>query len=459
MNEKQFNYIENKIKEAAVGQETPFDELSWKKMEALLDKNKDSKRPFFWIFIPLLAMILVAGYFFYTKTSNEQPGKVPSTFANNQIKAQVQSVEGEKIISLESAKKDIYQDQVTNVDKVNIQNGKSHLSVPEKQSSQEIVTTTKISKKKPAKMNLQENTTLGEENTTDKRKRKKFASKGKTALDITEGTIATDDLKENTVVEPAIPVESIVATIKDNGETDSLQNVKQIKSGAGQLLTKMDTVLLTENDKNKPTVQKQKKNQQGFYLLASLGAEASTVNLSSFKNSPVVPRYGIGVGYQISNKLAIQTGFYISSKKYIAGPGDYKPGADSYWNNVQIIKVDANCLVYEIPLTLRIDFLKSPATSFFGTIGMSSYIMKKEKYNYDYLLYNYPYQGKYDYTGNKSFFGLLSFSAGMEKKLNAAFSLMAEPSINIPLAGVGDGKVKLYTAGLQLGIKYHFRKK
>ena len=126
---------------------------------------------------------------------------------------------------------------------------------------------------------------------------------------------------------------------------------------------------------------------------------------------------------------------------------------------MQIIKVDANCLVYEIPLTLRFDFVKRPATSFFGSIGMSSYIMKKEKYNYDYLLYNYPYQGKYDYTGNKSFFGILSFSAGMEKKLNDAFSILAEPSINIPLAGVGDGKVKLYSAGLQVGIKYHFRKK
>ena len=134
MNEKQFNHIENKIKEAADSQETPFDELSWKKMEALLDENKDRKRPFFWIFIPLLAVILVAGYYFYAKTTEVKPGEKTSALSSNQIKAQVKLNEEEIRFSRETEKKDISGEQGTSVDKIEIQNNNSQHAIPEKLS-------------------------------------------------------------------------------------------------------------------------------------------------------------------------------------------------------------------------------------------------------------------------------------------------------------------------------------
>jgi len=185
-----------------------------------------------------------------------------------------------------------------------------------------------------------------------------------------------------------------------------------------------------------------------------LCSDAGSVKLLSFKNNEITPKYGIGIGYQLNKRWSIQTGIYASWKKYIAGPGDYNYKAGSYWTTVKMIKVDASCLVYDIPLTLRYDFIQKPSTIYFATAGLSSFIMKKEDYNYHYIRNNIYYQSKRSFTGNKAFLSEFNVSAGVEKKITSAVSLLAEPSVAIPLAGVGDGGVKLYSTALQLGLKY-----
>ena len=155
----------------------------------------------------------------------------------------------------------------------------------------------------------------------------------------------------------------------------------------------------------------------------------------------------------------MQTGFYAGRKKYIAGPEDYYPKTGSYWDMVQIVKVDASCLVYDIPLTVRYNFLLKPTTIYYATAGFSSFIMKEEDYYYYYTNNNMPHESAYTYTGNKHFFSVFNISAGIEKKLSSNFSLLAEPSLSIPISGVGDGSVKLYSAALQVGLKYNPHRK
>jgi len=142
----------------------------------------------------------------------------------------------------------------------------------------------------------------------------------------------------------------------------------------------------------------------------------------------------------------LQTGFYVGTKKYVAGPDDYKVKEGSYWNMVQIVKVDAACLVYDIPVTLRYNFLQKPTLTYYLTTGLSSFIMKREDYYYYYIRNYMPHESSYSYTG-------------IEKKLSSAFSLEVEPSVSIPLSGVGDGRVKLYGVALQFGVKYQPIKK
>jgi hypothetical protein len=39
MSKKQFDHIENRIREAAENSEPPFDEMAWSRMDALLNKE------------------------------------------------------------------------------------------------------------------------------------------------------------------------------------------------------------------------------------------------------------------------------------------------------------------------------------------------------------------------------------------------------------------------------------
>ena len=119
-----------------------------------------------------------------------------------------------------------------------------------------------------------------------------------------------------------------------------------------------------------------------FYFLANAGIEKSGVTVLSSGKSTW--RTGVGIGYQLSKKLSIQSGFYSSDKKYSAGPGDYKTKPRSYWRMVDITRFDAECRVYEIPILLHYDFNQKTKTTYFIAAGLSSYIMKKEDFRYYY---------------------------------------------------------------------------
>ena len=75
MSKKSFNDIEQAIKAAIEAHEPAFDEQAWKKMEALLDKEKDRKRPFiFWMWW-LLPFLIGAGTISYFVFNDESTNK------------------------------------------------------------------------------------------------------------------------------------------------------------------------------------------------------------------------------------------------------------------------------------------------------------------------------------------------------------------------------------------------
>ena len=80
--------------------------------------------------------------------------------------------------------------------------------------------------------------------------------------------------------------------------------------------------------------------------------------------------------------------------------------------------------------------------------------MKKEKYNYTFERYNTQYSYPYDYTKNTHLLASLQLSLGIEKQIGRKLFMQAAPIVNIPLQGVGEGSVKIFTTGLHVGLKY-----
>jgi hypothetical protein len=81
--------------------------------------------------------------------------------------------------------------------------------------------------------------------------------------------------------------------------------------------------------------------------------------------------------------------------------------------------------------------------------------MKKENYEY---YFKTPAGQIYDKdwsvsNKNKHLFSVLSISGGYQYSFNKQFSIVAEPYINLPLTGIGSGKVKLNSGGILFTIK------
>ena len=433
--EKSFEYIERKIKEAAENTQPVFDEQSWAKMEALLD-NKDKRKPLLWLWI-LVPLFLISGLgaylFFYKNLAKNNLLKTGTAKANDQdTKTLATSLKLNK-------RQDSASDGSINSSAKEIEKG---IDKDDKNSDNKNAVVGKVNN--PSSINI--------------------ITKSKNKILVT-ASVADDDLlnvsPENksgikndapaVVINSGNIKETSVDKISLNKPDEPVQLISKQNNTAQQ-----DTAAVIV--KNKPAIKRNKKASP-FYFLASAGADIGSVKIFSFKNSSLAPRYGLGFGYQLSNKLSAQTGFYISRKKYIAGPDDYHPKQGSYWNMVSIIKVNANCLVYEIPLAARYDFIRKKTAIYYATTGLSSYIMKREDYNYYYTRNNVPAQSAWTYKGNKKFFSIITLSAGVEKKINNKFSIQAEPSVGIPIAGVGDGQVKIFSSALQVGLKYQPSKK
>lgn len=180
-----------------------------------------------------------------------------------------------------------------------------------------------------------------------------------------------------------------------------------------------------------------------FGLTLSAGPDMSFVSLS--KAGKVTFTYGAGLSYDFAKRFTVRAGFYVSKKVYNADP-------DQYHNVIypNLTSIDADCKVFEIPLSVSYRFGQRKNHNWFGGVGLSSFIMKKEDYTY-----NYKTQSGQVYTyargisnENKHYFSVLNLSGGYQYHINNRFSLLAEPYLKVPLSGVGLGKIKLNSTGI-----------
>jgi Outer membrane protein beta-barrel domain len=459
MNEKQFEHIENKIKEAVQNTQIDFDKSSWVKMEALLDKEK-KRRPFFWMWF-LLPLCMLLGFGINKWTNNKKAIQNIETTAKNtkanetketnttgknlenELQKNATDINAKKIEQNNLINNDnttgqykpiavLYNDNITTSTKTILPNNNNYTNPTSLYSDKKI---TKEKSRKNVASNVALVTEKDMENDDANNLKNSISTKQKTTTTITASNATSNE--QDTVV--AIVSGHIAKAINSN----DFKN----KPDSGSINLKKITAPKDENFLSK------------FYILGAIGGDIGSVDLFTFNKSSVAAKYGFGLGYEFTKKLSVQTGFYVSNKKYSGGNGDYTPKAGTYLSTVNIQKVDALCKIYEIPVSVRYTFLQKKSLYYYATIGASSYIMKNEDYNYFYLKYNSLQTRFYNYTGNTHLFSNAIFSVGMEKKLNPNFALQVEPYFTIPLKGVGEGSLKLYSTALQLGLKYRPFKK
>ena len=196
--------------------------------------------------------------------------------------------------------------------------------------------------------------------------------------------------------------------------------------------------------------------QPRLYVGLVAAADVSTVKFAGVA-SPLL-NIGVTIDYQLTNRLRLSTGLMRSNKQYVAKREDYDwSGYTSGVYQRSFTDVDGTCTVLDVPLNLRYDLLVRPACRLVSTVGLSSFFLQHEKYSYDWT----DATGTHNWTRsatneNRNLLSILNLALGVEYGLGTRWSLLAEPYVKVPLAGVGMGKVKLLSAGVYLGVKYGF---
>jgi hypothetical protein len=188
--------------------------------------------------------------------------------------------------------------------------------------------------------------------------------------------------------------------------------------------------------------------QSRFSLTLAATPDLSTVgSVSNFYD----PGYKLGalIEYRVSHFLSLSAGVLQSFVRYTAQSGQYNP--ETYWpGGVSPDELTAECLLFDIPITAKVNLLQGNRSRFFATAGLSSYIMQREEYEFRYSNPE-PAAGQpaswSGNTGTVHLFSNAAFSAGYEFDLNRNLSLRAEPFIRVPIREVGWGNVKLYSVG------------
>ncbi|MBL7703108.1 MAG: outer membrane beta-barrel protein [Ferruginibacter sp.] len=489
------------IREAAESHHPPYNDKAWEKMEQKLDKHlpqkKDNRR---YIFFLLFFLLLGGGLFFFVNNRSANN----NTFTSNKI---------------EKSKNPDNTDKVVNgpVLKQEISESKLPVTIPtDRNAGNETVKTTETNKNKlvqqtePEKSSDNAATALTNENNTGVNARvKNKPGKEKSRYDLVNAfpnagskknkpgsnnkNAGVDEYKTansnvlSTTFEETQAGEALVKTKKPiSGKTGSKLkvNITSPEAEGGDISTssaiiagtdkkseetsdkinkeaatdpekseadKKLTATAKKDDKKKP----QNKFAGNFGLTFSVGPDMSFVKLSRTGKTTIT--YGAGLSYDFAKRLTARAGFYVSRKKYEASP-------DEYHNTIypNLTSIDANCKVFEIPVSLTYNFARRKKHNWFGNVGISSFIMKSEDYVYNYKTaagQTYTYDRSIS-NENKHLFSVLNISAGYKYQLSQKISLQAEPYVQIPLGGVGYGKIKLNSAGVLFTATYKpFKKK
>lgn len=424
--------MDKKIQDAAGDHLPPFQEKDWDRMESLLDKHlpqEKKKRPFLFGF----TFLLLAGIpvLFMLTTYKRPPALTaerisipaesratnPPIMENSAPAAPTQSSHGEEIAVIDPAA----------------------LQQPtDGRSSTRSLT-----------------------NRSDKQQQFLISSKNK--KDATRESAGLPSTKEN---DHAVPSGTVVNSTGE--ESPGGQGVTSVTPTGDALKNDPalpDTIVASTAGKDSLAAEekepREKRKSSGdsktpgkLQINFSTGPDLSTIGVD--KAGQWKMQYGIGASYALSSRWQVRTGFFISRKLYSADSSDYHP-PKNFWNyypNLQ--KIDANCLVYEIPLNVIYSFPSAKNHNWFVSAGVSSYLMKEENYEYYYKNASggTEYRSRSIQNENDHFFSIVQLSGGYQYRFSDKLSLMTEPYFKLPVSGVGFGKVKLNNTGVLFTLGY-----
>jgi len=435
------NDMDALFREGADNHEFTYNPEAWALMEEKLDK-KEKRKYILWFFLGAMLIASVIGTYSYISSTNGQ---------NISKSEPVVEIADNTSITEESIEPN---NQKTEVRK----------SIIVSQQSDE----TKNSTEK--EFTSKNNVLVQDSETKTKEEYIKTVSKVRSRNIGAQNSIQSENtgsLVDNEVVSVSSQSQSNFINSKKNNSnksiaSKSLLNIPYISGldmvpfdikSEGLDLSSLQIIPITQNVLDKVV----SSNRFAFTALAN--SEFSSVG---FLTSPRAGwKAGVKFGYQFSEKYQLDLGVAMSLKKYGSKGSEYTN--DEGWiDDIMPMWMDAKCHVVEIPLEMSYYVNGYKNDGFFLNAGISSYILNSEWYGFKYrdadLLSNPDLLQEInpeDVETNYHLSGVGKLSFGYQKIISPKMAIEVSPYLQIPLTGIGEGKVDLYTTGVQFAVKFN----
>jgi len=483
--------LDKVIRDAASQHHPPYDDKAWEKMEELLDEHlpqkKDRKRPFFFM---LFFLLLGSAVFFTVKHFNN---KGEQAIAGSNDKTNSEAAEQNKSIPAKGSDEtassastgatagttNIAEDGSSTLPSSTNNNTSSSIKTEDNATATNPLSGAVTKKSIPVKDGGSIAANTATENIRTNNKSNTHNQKGRlnikvkkpavgyetdkaekeniVTVDKERATAATEEKttadNSNSIATPGNDTKKTTTTITPEVAIQKTDSVKTLVDEKGKNTDRKNTAAATEKEKKK----NKKSFGNNFAITVAAGADISYIRISNAgKLKPVL---GAGLSYNFGKHITVSSGFYVSKKVYAALPEEYHSTGYTY---PYLVDINGDCKIYEIPLNVYYNFKQVKNHNWLAGAGLSTFLMKKESYDYNY---KYPggqtYQHNYTVNNeNNHYLSVLTLTAGYRYTLSRRFSFTAAPYMKIPLAGVGAGKVKLNSAGvLVTAAVYPFAKK
>jgi len=202
------------------------------------------------------------------------------------------------------------------------------------------------------------------------------------------------------------------------------------------------------------TVVKTTAASRGTHFALTVLAAPDMNGVGSFAETQTGANFGLlfSVG---RGRFTLSTGAMYAKAPYNTDFSNYHTGYNFYTKPQY---VSADCRILDIPLDLSYRLFGNYKNQFSVGAGLSSYLMLKENYFYDYADPSTPGPRGYEVSNrNKHYFGVADLNVLYQHRLSSKFSLDLQPYVQLPLTNIGYGKVKLQSAGVAVGFSWNIK--
>jgi hypothetical protein len=420
MNDQNKDSLENFFKKGAQNYDIEFREGDWKKMEALLDSEMPvafSFSSFLKKIWPLVALLLVIplGWYSFDRFSGNKIHELGTVDAIENIQSssnktndrvpELKNTQGQYVDYQSKAGQDMVSQNPGNIKEMNPGNSSSDKMVT-------VISSGELAKNKHA---VYKNTQT------------EFIEES----DASGGFTMTGNSEQKTVNSEsfAYKVPGMLVPLFNGSSVDNLKDPGRLEA--------------------RPVIDNAVNNRYkvSFTLGAGFSPDFSTVGMGNFVAPGIRWNFMAEVG--VSRRFMINTGITWVNNKYEAYGEDYH-APPRYWKKgIAADEAYGECVMLDIPLNVRYNFLIKGRHQFFISGGASTYILLKEDYYFEYEVED-PELPQHWGTDKTSVypFKIVNFSVGYQYQLGRKGALQVEPFIKIPTAGVGWGEVDLQTLGV-----------